>query len=350
MLTKKARGQARKEGGVLPRRSSKEKGTRRAERYAPSRRLADVRALLNTGEGASVYDVAERFDVSVRTAIRYLRALQVSGEPLYEEVVGRRKVWRLMASANHQTITLTTAQMVALFLSRRVFDFLAGTGFKEDLDEVFAKLGAQLKRRDFAAARNLERKVFDVNEARHIYEGRIEDVNDIVTALLREERLRVTHESVAGGRKTFVLEPYTLMVYKKGLYLVGLSHQHREIRTFALDAFREIEWLRGEKFEYPADYRPEQVTEGAFGLIRGEPTRVRIFFDTAVARYVERVMWHPTQSFRRTAEGLEMTMEVQGTIEVLSWVMGFGDRATVVEPEALRREVVQKFVAAIARY
>src|SRR5580692_1352938 len=322
----------------------------RAERYAPARRLAEVRGVLNSGEGASVYDLAERFAVSVRTAIRYLRALQVAGEPLYEEVEGRRKVWRLMASARQQTVTLTTAQMVALFLSRRVFDFLAGTGFKEDLDDLFGKLEAQLRRKDFAAARNLDRKVFDVNEARHIYEGRIEDVNDIVTALLREERLRVTHDSVSAGKRTFVLEPYTLMVYKKGLYLVGWSQRHGEIRTFALDAFREVEWLRGDKFEYPADYRPEQVTEGAFGLIRGEPTRVRIRFDAKVARYVERVMWHPTQRFKRTAAGLEMTMQVRGTAEVLPWVLGFGGDAVVVEPAGLRAAVAGEGMRAATRY
>ena len=316
----------------------------RAERYAPARRLAEVRGLLNSGEGASVYDIAERFGVSVRTAIRYIRALQVAGEPLYEEVEGRRKVWRLMASARQQTVTLTTAQMVALFLSRRVFDFLAGTGFKEDLDDLFGKLEAQLRRKDFAAARNLDRKVFDVNEARHLYEGRIEDVNDIVTALVREDRLRVTHQSVSGGKKTFVLEPYTLMVYKKGLYLVGRSEGHAgQIRTFALDAFREVEWLRGDKFDYPADYRPEQVTEGAFGLIRGsEVTRVRILFDPKVARYVERVLWHPTQRFKRTAQGLEMTMEVRGTTEVVGWVLGFGGDARVVEPDALRTQIADE--------
>jgi predicted DNA-binding transcriptional regulator YafY len=329
----------------------KTKPARRAERYAPARRLGEVRALLNSGEGASVYDIAERFRVSVRTAIRYLRALQTAGEPLYEEVIERRKVWRLMASARQQTITLTTAQMVALFLSRRVFDFLAGTGFKEDLDEVFTKLEAQLRRKDLAAARNLDRKVFDVNEARHIYEGRIEDVNDIVTALLREERLRVTHDSVSAGKRTFVLEPYTLMVYKKGLYLVGSSQLHGEIRTFALDAFREVEWLRGDKFDYPPDYRPEQVVEGAFGLIRGsEVTRVRVRFDAKVARYVERVMWHPTQRFKRTATGLEMTMNVRGTTEVLPWVLGFGGDAVVLEPPGLRAAVAGELRQAAARY
>src|SRR3954451_870194 len=131
-------------------------------RYAPASRLHEVRALLDRAEGTSIYDVAERFAVNPRTALRYVQALQRAGEPLYEEMVGKRKVWRLMPTARRQAITLTMAQMLALFLSRRVFDFLTGTGFKEDLDDVFGKLEATLRRKDFAAVRNLDRKVFDV--------------------------------------------------------------------------------------------------------------------------------------------------------------------------------------------
>ena len=321
-------------------------------RYAPASRLHGLRALLDGAEGVSIYDVAERFGVNPRTALRYIQALARAGEPLYEEMSGKRKVWRLMPTARRQSITLTTAQMVALYLSRRVFDFLAGTGFKEDLDDVFAKLEATLRRKDFGAARNLDRKVFDVNEARHLYEGRIEDVNDIVTALLREEKLRVTQEGVGGGKKTFVIEPYTLLVYKKGLYLAARSEGHAgEIRTFALDGFREIEWLRGQTFEYPTDYRPEQMTEGAFGLIRGKDvTRVRIWFDDKVARYVQRRMWHPTQRFRSAAGGVEMTMDVRGTTEIVSWVLGFGDKARVIAPAALRADVARELGRGAARY
>src|SRR5204862_8240370 len=213
------------------------------------------------------------------------QALQRAGEPVYEGMSGQRKVWRPVPPARRQAITPPPAQAGGLFLSGRVFDFLAGTGFQEDLDDVFRKLEATLRRKDFAAVRNLDRKVFDVNEARHLYEGRIEDVNDIMTALLREDRLRVTHEGVSGGKKTFVLEPYTLLVYKKGLYLAGRSEgPGGEIRTFALNRFRAVEWLRGQTFEYPDDFRPEQITEGAFGLIRGkDATRVRIWFDEKVA-------------------------------------------------------------------
>lgn len=317
-------------------------------RYAPAARLHELRTLLDGPEGVSIYDVAERFEVSSRTALRYLQALQRAGEPLYEEIAGKRKLWRLMPTARRQSVTLSTAQMVALFLSRRVFDFLAGTGFKEDLDDVFAKLEATLRRKDFAAVRHLDRKVFDVNEARHLYEGRIEDVNDIMTALLREERLRVTQE----GRRPFVLEPYTLLIYKKGLYLAGRSLGHGgEIRTFAIDGFREVEWLRGNRFDYPPDFRPEQLTEGAFGLIRGrEAAHVRIWFDHSVARYVRRRQWHRTQRFRRTSAGIEMTMEVQGTTELVSWVLGFGDKARLLEPAALRQEIGRELARAARAY
>src|SRR5262252_1773534 len=322
----------------------------RLPRYGPAARLHRMRAMLDSAAGVSIYEIGERFEMNPRTALRYLQALQRAGEPLYADTVGKRKVWRLMPTARRQSITLTTTQMVALYLSRRVFDFLAGTGFKEDLDDVFEKLEATLKRKDFTAAKNLDRKVFDVNEARHLYENRLEDVNDIITALLREDRLRVTHESVSGARKTFVLDPYTLLVYKKGLYLAGFSHHHREIRTFALDGFRAVDWLKGDHFDYPTDYRPEQLTEGTFGLIRGELTRVRILFDRKVARYVQRRQWHPSQRFRRMDGGIEMTLDVRGTTELVSWVLGFGDAAVVLDPSHLAADISRELRRGGDRY
>lgn len=320
------------------------------DRYAPARRLQEVRALLNSAVGVSVYDIADRLGTSVRTAIRYLRALEQSGEQLFEEWDGKRKVFRLQPGARHEAIRLTTSQMVALFLSRRVFDFLAGTGFKEDLDDVFARLESTLKRKDFVAARNLDRKLFDINEAPHIYTERIEDVNDITTALLREERLRVRHDSVDEGRKPFVGEPYSLLVYKKGLYVVAKSLHHDAIRTFALDGFRSVDWLRGDGFDYPTTYHPAGLAEGAFGLFTGAPVRIRIFFHADVARYVRRRQWHPTQKIRKVEGGIELTMKVAASVEVASWVLGFGDRAIVREPAELRERVASELRRAAANY
>ena len=190
--------------------------------------------------------------------------------------------------------------------------------------------------------RNLDRKVFDVNEARHIYEGRIEDVNDIMTALLREERLRVTPRGRrAAGRKHLRARAVHVARLQEGPLPRGLQPPApRDPDASRSTASARSSGCRGDHFEYPADYRPEQLTEGAFGLIRGEPTRVRIRFDATVARYIQRRQWHPTQKFRRGADGgVEMTMEVRGTVELVSWVLGFGEKARVLEPAALRAAV-----------
>jgi len=320
-------------------------------RYSPARRLDQVRALLNSTGGATVYEIAERLEVSVRTAIRYLRALEDTGERLYEDTEGRKKIWRLMPSTREAYLRLTTSQMTSLYLSRRVFDFLEGTGFKEDLEEIFEQLGATLKRKDFVAARNLERKLFNVNEAPFRYEGRIEDVNDIVTALIREDRLECRHRSVGRGRKVFALEPYTLLVYKKGLYLAGYSDHADAVRTFALDGFLQVDWRRNDGFVYPEAYDPRQLVEGNFGLMgRGEEQHVRIFFAEKVARFVRRRIWHPSQKIQRVEGGIELSMDVKGSVEIVSWVLGFGEHAELLEPAALRDEVTRELEAAVARY
>ena len=322
--------------------------TKQSGRLSPAIRMAEVRAILNTAEGASIYDLAERLGISDKTARRYLTALERAGEPLYEEWVGKRKVWRLMPTARKDTIRLSTSQMLSLFLSRRVFDFLEGTGFKEDLDDVFRQLEVTLKRQDAVIARHLDRKIFDVNEAPRIYADRVEDVGEILTALIREERLEVTHvRSVPGQRRRgrsrrLTIDPYTLMVYKKGLYLVGYSHHHEEIRTFAFDGFREVDWLRGQSFEYPDDYHPGQLIEGAFGLISGEPVEVRIRFSPHIARYVQRSRWHPSQKVRKLrgqGGAIELRMNVALTVELTSWVLSFGKDAEVLGPAELRQTI-----------
>jgi len=155
--------------------ATRKKSSSAIERYAPAQRLHQLKAILGSSSGVSVYDIAERFGVSVRTAIRYLRALESAGEPLHEITDGKKKLWRLHPAARKETIALTTQQAVTLFLTRRVFDFLDGTGFAESLDEIFAKLEATLLLRERLA--ELDAHDSEVREAEEAHaqstEGRV---------------------------------------------------------------------------------------------------------------------------------------------------------------------------------
>jgi len=136
----------------------------------------------------------------------------------------------------------------------------------------------------------------------------------------------------------------------QGALPVANSLHHEARRTFALDGFRAVEWLKHERFDYPVDYSPSEIAEGAFGLIRGDIVHVRIFFDERVARFVRRRKWHPTQHIRNVAGGIELRMDVAGTVELTNWVLGFGDKATVLEPPEFRDQLSEELRRALACY
>jgi proteasome accessory factor B len=247
-------------------------------------------------------------------------------------------------------VRLTTTQLVALRLAIGQMRALAGTGLHEDLVAVCEELEATLRGADHEHARSLDKKLFDVGEAPYDYTDRVDDLDAIVTALLKEEGLRVTHAGTRGLR-TFRVDPYTLMVYRRGLYLVGFSHEHAARRTFGLDALSNIEWLKGESFAYPETYDPSQLVDGAFGIIGGERTHVRLRFSAKVARYVTRRRWHPTLAIARGDDGsVEATMDVAGTEELKTWVLGFGSECEIVEPPRLREEIAGTLRAALGKY
>jgi predicted DNA-binding transcriptional regulator YafY len=58
-----------------------------------------------------------------------------------------------------------------------------------------------------------------------------------------------------------------------------------------------------------------------------------------------------TQEFREGADGsLTITMEVPINYEVVSWILGFGSAAEVLQPISLRRRILAELEASAQRY
>src|SRR5262249_34532069 len=109
-------------------------------------------------------------------------------------------------------------------------------------------------------------------------------------------------------------------------------------------------WKKGDPFDYPEDYDPAKLVEGSFGLFTGQAAEVRVFFDDKVARYVRRRQWHPTQAIEKVNGGIVLTLQVAGTVELMSWVLGFGERAEILAPDSLRAEMKRVVELAAKRY
>jgi predicted DNA-binding transcriptional regulator YafY len=315
-----------------PRRSKKPKPL-----LTPSQRRDELRLLLRSG-WQSAQSLVERLGVERTTVWRRLRELEATGEPLEQHNEDGRTLWRLPAGPREHPLHITTAEMIALKFVNNALGFVAGTGIKEDIDTLVARFSHVLKASDYAHWKNLDRKLFDLNEGAWAHgEEALDVVNDVFTALLHQHCVTLTRTK---GEPVKVL-PYTLALYKKGLYLLGFSHAHGAVRTYGLDIVTDVERHPGEPFDYPADFDPAAHLAGPFGMIRGPQERVVVRFDPSMRRVVTRRRWHPTQRFRDVDGKVEMTLDPHGWEEMVSWVLGFGEKAEVVEPRAMRERVAK---------
>jgi predicted DNA-binding transcriptional regulator YafY len=78
---------------------------------------------------------------------------------------------------------------------------------------------------------------------------------------------------------------------------------------------------------------------------------VKILFDGELASYLKRRTWHPTQRIKPLRNGkILFSMTASGKEEIKTWILGFGPKATVISPKALRNEVEVDLSKTLAQY
>jgi proteasome accessory factor B len=241
------------------------------------------------------------------------------------------------------------ARVVALELARQAFAFLAPTGIGQDLGAFQQEFLAQVEDRTYvfrSLLRHLDRRVCYAGDAPKDYGPHEATLRTVITALLDGHRLEVTYRSASRETGPGAVEPLTLLVWRGALYLVARDKGHKEPYYLAINHIVSVRNLR-EPFHYPspADYRPESMLEGHFGIFRepdARPRVVELVFANQrwLKMYVQERKWHPTQQFEELPDGrLRMTFTVSSLQEVRIWVRGFGPDVEVVKPSVLKNEL-----------
>jgi len=77
---------------------------------------------------------------------------------------------------------------------------------------------------------------------------------------------------------------------------------------------------------------------------------VRVLFDKEVARWVRESRSYYTASEEETPEGLLVTLKPHQESEVLQWLLSWGSRVRVLEPETLRKRINEEAQAMLQNH
>ena len=324
---------------------------RRAKAYSQADRIARMlRALAS--RSMTVKDLAEAFEVTKRQVYRDLDAMQEAGHPLEQSDGEGEKTWCLPPGYKGlPPITVSPYELMALHFAKRHLDYLTGTPFVEDLDSLIKKVEGGLSHKVFNHLARINQVFLPRSGPVRDYSGQKVLLKQLQKALLLQcavilQHRRPDYEEPAEHR----VDPYLLLLYQFGLYLVGYSHRAEALRMFAVERIASVEVL-GERFSLPEELQMEQVYDNLFGLVEEPVQTVRIRFDSDVAYLLKERRWHPSQQNEIQKDGSVIaTFRIGGMEELAAWVLSWGATARVLEPQALVEAVKAQLSRALSRY
>jgi predicted DNA-binding transcriptional regulator YafY len=310
-----------------------------------------IQRLARSRYGLGLDALAEELGCVRRTVYRDLDALMLAGFPVVSEKRDGRVLYRFLDSFRLGDVPFTPDEILALAFGEDLLRALEGTVFHDSIHSALAKIRAGLgpELTEYLARLG---ESFRVLPGPHKDYAKVRDTIRLLNQAVIERRtLRIRYRTGSTGALSLrELDPYRVWYRSGGLYAVGFDHKSKEIRTFAVDRIQSAT-ATARRFEPDPSFDFEAIMAASFGVIAEKPVQVRIRFERRWAGYVEERVWHASQELTRLGDGrVELTMQVGGTADLRTWILSFGSGAEVIEPEALRKEVVAELGEALHRY
>jgi predicted DNA-binding transcriptional regulator YafY len=290
-------------------------------------------------------DLARTFEISKRTIYRDIEALCEAGVPLIS-IPGQG--YSLMKGYFLPPLSFTTDEATMLLLGS---DFMAqnfDAQYRQAAQSAGRKISGVLpeKLRDEVDYLQKSIRFISLGTANNTTEQHM--LQQLRRAIIERTTVRFRYyprHSRESQPTPMVREadPYGLVHIANVWNLVAYCHLRKDIRHFRLDRMEDLEPL-AKTFERRANFEMREP--------HGE-TRdmtVRVLFDGEVARWVRESRSYYTVAEEETTEGLLVTLKIRQESEILQWLLSWGQHARVLEPESLRKRLVEEAQGMLRNY
>lgn len=287
-------------------------------------------------------DIAEYFEVSVRTIYRDLRALEEAGLPLAAEA---GKGYSLVDGYNLPPVMFTQEEASALLIGGRLAEHLGDKSLRPNVVSALMKINAVLppERREFVERL---RDATAVHLRRTFQEGDDKGNQTILQESLATRRVvRIAYRSGRYDERTERdVEPLAVVYYADYWHMIGWCRLREDVRDFRADRIEQVEVLE-EEFSPRQDFDLKSHMRRFFeGGIGAEAT---VLFTRRAARHAGQRDYFGFTDEEECAEGVLMRFTIASYQWFAHWILSFGPDARVLEPPELV-ETVRRMAEEIA--
>lgn len=217
-------------------------------------RLSAILTHLQSGRIITATDLAERYDISVRTVYRDIRTLEQSGVPI---VTIDGKGYSLMEGYKIPPVMFTEEETMALTTAEQLISKNKDASLAQHFSSALTKIRAVLKIRQQTKTEILSERL-QVRNNNH-NEKTSKYLIQLQSTIANFEVVDIEYLSLSDYRTQRKVEPFALYTTKDNWILIAYCRKAQDFRAFRLDRIRRLVATK-EVFD-PHDLTLEQYLE-----------------------------------------------------------------------------------------
>ncbi|MFD2036729.1 helix-turn-helix transcriptional regulator [Belliella marina] len=295
-------------------------------------RLTAILTQLQSKRTIKAQEIADRFEISLRTVYRDIRSLEESGVPISSEAgVG----YQLVEGYRLPPLMFSKEEAFSFLVAEKIYKKITGKEMNKDFQSAMIKIKAVLRHTDKSTLEDLSEHI-EVLDGLHPNQIAYKDqeLQVILNSLSTKSTLIITYISFEKEEKsTREIEPIGIYYAFDKWYLIAWCRLRKAYRTFRVDRIQNIQ----SKNETFPDRHPSLRTYLDKLQKQESLNKVVILVSKDIIKYINGQKYnHGFVMQKEVGKHTEMTFMISSLEGMLRWIIIFADHLTVVEPKELK--------------
>ncbi len=299
-------------------------------------RLTAILIQLQTKKVVKAKEIADRFEISLRTVYRDIRALEEAGVPIGAEA---GTGYFLNADYHLPPVLFTKEEAGAFLLAGKLVNNLSDQHVRSHYENALFKIKSILRNTDKDFLQDLESKITVFNHNTAFCKNQDLYLQDIQNALVKKNVLEIDYYAFYNQQQTVrKVEPVSLCHYDMNWHLIAFCQKRNDYRDFRLDRIKKLQIL-------PQQYDPGKhiSLNEYFDRMTKQNNLFRIHLrmeETSAKELGSVKYWYGLVEEKEERGSVRMVFTYHDLNLFAKWVLSFGSKVNIVEPVELKEIVV----------
>ncbi|MDP3387750.1 MAG: transcriptional regulator [Eubacteriales bacterium] len=179
-----------------------------------------------------------------------------------------------------------------------------------------------------------------------------EHCKKIHAALIQKKKIHVNYYSLLNDEhQERTVSPYALYEYRNSLYLTGFCQLRQEIRDFKISRIKSLT-ITDDFFVLPKDFSLKDYMNNCLGIFKDTTQKVVLKISHPMSQIIREKIWSDNQVITDIPDEKAILFEanLQGEIEIISWILSMGSDVEVMEPTDLKIKIREKLEKMIKNF